>query len=143
MTKTPSLLELDTSRHDIRYALFRMREGTEKVAPSVDAKLVRAIKAHYESQPAFKGWKEFAVSWDVGIDDAFTASNRPSHWWCFGISRFVAVEAPRAAFSQDQWISKIINQGFAARDDLNRLMIDFEKLMEDSASRFSWFAEEN
>ena len=49
----------DMPRSDIRYKLYRLRNGNE-VDPN------DGIRVYYESLPNFGGFEKFAIRWDIG-----------------------------------------------------------------------------
>lgn len=69
--------------------------GFDMTASASD-KFIESLRAHYEAQEWFSGWKFFAepngvfAGWDVGIegDDTATQTLRPEKAWLFGKSRF-------------------------------------------------------
>lgn len=56
----------DLSRKDVRYRLYRI-----KTDPSAQVDPDDGLKDHFESQPEFDGWHNFAVTWDVGAAAAW------------------------------------------------------------------------
>ena len=52
----------DMPRSDIRYRLYRLRNENQ-----LDPK--DGISDYYKEQPGFRGFKLFAIEWDIGKDD--------------------------------------------------------------------------
>jgi len=58
---------LRRSRKDVRYKLYRLRSEAE--GKSSIPELDETFRKSFSSQPAFRGWKFFAVLWDVDLVD--------------------------------------------------------------------------
>ena len=67
-------MALRRQRKATRYTLYRLR--TEADGGCAAPKGSDEVRAKYESQPAFRGWKNFALSWDVSLDDPTLAVAR-------------------------------------------------------------------
>lgn len=59
--------DLRRTRKGVRYKLYRLRTEKEGKAPAPEVE--EGFREHFESQPLFKGWKFFAILWDVALDD--------------------------------------------------------------------------
>jgi hypothetical protein len=59
--------ELDKlSRREVRYWCFRFQTEIENGTPADDAP--KGLKQKLEKQEHFRGWEEFAKSWDISSD---------------------------------------------------------------------------
>lgn len=137
-----TLEEMSPTRHDIRYALFRMQAGTERVKPAPSGTLVAALRDHFSYALVAGGysWEDFHGKWDVGVDDATTAALRPETWWCFGISRFKLV--PRLSLYERVTPSALfLAGGYAKRGERGKIELDYGKIMEGLKTRDSWVPE--
>lgn len=56
-------------RKHIRYQLYRLKSESLGKARNVSEE---GFKEKFESQPGFDGWKNFAMTWDVKLDDPET-----------------------------------------------------------------------
>jgi hypothetical protein len=65
---------LELPGRQVRYWLYRFRTNAEGGAPATGAP--RGLKPHFEKLPGFRGWKEFANTWDVDKDKPFDIYSR-------------------------------------------------------------------
>lgn len=59
-------IRLRTERKKVRYQLYRLRTEAEGKCASDSTK---KFKKSFEKQEGFDGWRQFATTWDVAMDD--------------------------------------------------------------------------
>lgn len=65
---TSEAREMRRARKGVRYKLYRLRSEKEGKSTASDV-ATPSFRAHFEAQPFFKGWRQFASTWDVALDD--------------------------------------------------------------------------
>jgi hypothetical protein len=65
---------LELPGRQVRYWLYRFRTEANGGAKSNGAP--RGLKQYFEKQPGFRGWKEFANTWDIDKDDPLKIYSR-------------------------------------------------------------------
>lgn len=91
-------------RRDIRYVIYRLKDGTASRSDMPHKKLLKAAERWYPRLLKRLGitgniWEGFAEEWDIGIDDSYTLKTRwknhlDKQWYAMGISKLQVVKNP-------------------------------------------------
>lgn len=154
----------DIGRKKIRYVLFQAKriklEGGKKLDNEqlgLTSQQVSAIEKTLSDRDNYN-IRDFAVKWDLGIDDPFVMANRGEKYWLFGIRPHVRVNRPIETITilneegRLQEVKKVWNDSVDAGrrffksigyivqygDGPHDFHLDYDRIMEDVDSRTTW-----
>jgi hypothetical protein len=154
----------DIGRKKIRYVLFQAKriklEGGKKLDNKqlgLTSQQVSAIEKTLSDRDNYN-IRDFAVRWDLGIDDPFVMGNRGEKYWLFGIRPHIRVERPTEKITilneegRLQEVKKVWSDSVDAGrrffksigyivqygDGPHEFHLDYDRIMEDVDSRTTW-----
>jgi hypothetical protein len=65
--------QMRRDRKNVRYRLYRIQKEFLGGPASEDSD---GLRAKFEADPAFRGWRWFGITWDVSLDDPFRIVRR-------------------------------------------------------------------
>lgn len=154
----------EIGRKKIRYVLFQAKrikvEGGKKLDPKtlgLTSKKVSEIEKTFSDKDSYN-IRDFAVTWDLGMDDPFVMGTRPEKYWLFGIRPHVRVQRPIETITilneegRLQEVKKVWHDGKDAGrrffksvgyivqygEGPHDFNLDYDRIMEQVDSRTTW-----